>query len=168
MKPTYHIAFTGHRPNKIGGYNPANPLRVAVKEAIKQALQRAISKFGESHSIVVISGGALGVDQDAASVAYSLNLPFIVAVPCQGQDSKWPAESKDRYAKMLSYASEVVMVYNGPYNHTCMQDRNKWMVDHCDALVAVWDGTSGGTANCVNYAVSVAKPIVMINPNDLR
>jgi uncharacterized phage-like protein YoqJ len=48
-----------------------------------------------------------------------------------------------------------------------MQDRNKWMVDHCDALVAIWNGTSGGTANCVKYALSVNKPIVMINPKNL-
>jgi uncharacterized phage-like protein YoqJ len=167
MKP-YYIAFTGHRPEKIGGYNAASPLRVAVKEAIKEKLQRAISKFGESHSIVAITGGALGVDQDAALVAHSLNLPFIVAIPCKGQDSKWPLESRTQYRKILSFASKIVMVYDGPYNYTCMQDRNKWMVDHCNVLVAIWDGTSGGTAHCVNYARNASKPIVMINPLDLK
>ena len=168
MKQDYYIAFTGHRPNKIGGYDATNPLRIAVRKAIKEALQRAIAKFGESHRIVVISGGALGVDQDAASVAHSLGLPFIVAVPCKGQDSKWPESSKKKYQTMLKYAERVVMVHDGPYNNTCMQDRNKWMVDNCHALVAVWDGTSGGTANCVKYARSVGKPIVMINPNNLN
>lgn len=164
---TYHIAFTGHRPNKIGGYDTNNPKRIAVKKAIEDALTRAVNKYGNSHKIVVITGGALGVDTDAASVAYKMGLPFIVAVPCQGQDSKWPVESRTKYANMLKAAAEIVMVYDGPYNNTCMQDRNKWMVDHCDALVAVWDGTSGGTANCVKYAQSVGKPIVMINPDNL-
>lgn len=165
-KPKYHIAFTGHRPHKLGGYDPTNPKRVAVRAAIHDALQRAINKYGETHEIVAITGGALGVDQDAASIAHKLGLPFIVAVPCQGQDSKWPAESKVRYATMLNLASEVVMVHDGPYNNTCMDKRNEWMVDHCDALVAVWDGTSGGTANCVKYAKKMKKPIVFINPND--
>lgn len=165
-KPKYHIAFTGHRPHKLGGYDPANPKRVAVQAAIHDALQRAINKYGKTHEIVAITGGALGVDQDAASIAHKLGLPFIVAVPCQGQDSKWPADAKVRYAKMLSLASEVVMVHDGPYNNTCMDKRNEWMVDHCDALVAVWDGTSGGTANCVKYAKKMKKPIVFINPND--
>lgn len=169
-KPKYHIAFTGHRPHKLPdketGYDPTNPTRVAVKAAIHDVLQRAINKYGETHEIVVITGGALGVDQDAASIAHKLGLPFIVAVPCQGQDSKWPAESKVRYAKMLSLASQVIMVHDGPYNHSCMQDRNEWMVDRCDALVAVWDGTSGGTANCVDYAKKKHKPIIRINPND--
>jgi len=169
-KPKYHIAFAGHRPHKLPdketGYDPTNPTRVAVKAAIHDVLQRAINKYGETHEIVVITGGALGVDQDAASIAHKLGLPFIVAVPCQGQDSKWPAESKVRYAKMLSLASQVIMVHDGPYNHSCMQDRNEWMVDNCDALVAVWDGTSGGTANCVDYAKKKNKPIIRINPND--
>jgi len=168
MKPDYHIAFTGHRPNKIGGYDATNPLRVAIKNAIKEALERAIAKYGESHRIVVISGGALGVDQDAASVAHRLGLPFIVAVPCQGQDSKWPENSKKRYQTMLKHALDVVIVHDGPYNDTCMQKRNEWMVDHCNALVAVWDGTGGGTANCVTYARRVGKPIVMINVNNLK
>ena len=166
-KPTYSIAFTGHRPNKIGGHDLNNPKRQAIIKALTDAVNRAVKKYGETHEIVVITGGALGVDQDAARIAYKLGIPFIVAVPCQGQDSKWPAESKKRYQKMLSLASEVVMVYDGPYNNTCMQDRNIWMVDRCDALIAVWDGTKGGTANCVKYAREVNKPMVLINPNKL-
>lgn len=167
-KPQYYVAFTGHRPTKIGGYNDKAPQRVAVKAAIEGVLDRAIAKYGKTHQIVIITGGALGVDQDAARVAHKLGLPFIVAVPCQGQDSKWPAESKKRYAKMLDLAYDVVMVHDGPYNNTCLNDRNEWMVNHCDALVAVWDGSSGGTAHCVQYARKVGKPIVRINPTDLN
>jgi len=167
-KPKYHIAFTGHRPQKLGGFDPTNPKRAAVRTAIHDALQRAIDKYGKTHEIVVISGGALGVDQDAASIANKLGLPFIVAVPCQGHDSKWNPSDKARYKTMLSHASQVVMVHDGPYNNTCMQDRNEWMVDHCDALVAVWDGSSGGTANCVKYAQKMKKPIIFINPDNLN
>ena len=167
-KPKYHIAFTGHRPQKLGGFDPTNPKRAAVRTAIHDALQRAIDKYGKTHEIVVISGGALGVDQDAASIANKLGLPFIVAVPCQGHDSKWNPSDKARYKTMLSHASQVVMVHDGPYNNTCMQDRNEWMVNHCDALVAVWDGSSGGTANCVKYAQKMKKPIIFINPDNLN
>jgi len=173
-KPRYAIAFTGHRPEKrnepekIGGYDINHPLRQAIIKAMTDAVNRAVKKYGETHEIVAITGGALGIDQDAARIAYKLGIPFIVAVPCQGQDSKWPAESKKRYQKMLSLASEVVMVHDGPYNNTCMQDRNIWMVDNCDALIAVWNGTKGGTANCVRYARQVNKPTVYINPKKLN
>ena len=169
-KPTYHIAFTGHRPNKIGGYDETSPKRFALRQKIQETLQRAVVKYGTTHEIIVISGGALGVDQDAARVAHKMNIPFIVAQPCKNHESRWFKESQIKYRKMLEIAREVVLVSNGTYDELgakCMQDRNIWMVDHCNVLIAVWDGSSGGTANCVNYAKSVNKPIVYINPNDL-
>lgn len=167
-KPKYCIAFTGHRPPKIGGYDNKNPLRVAVKDAIGAVLDRAVAKYGKTHQIVIISGGALGVDQDAARVAHKMGLPFIVAAPCRNQDSKWPKQSQERYNKMLGLAMNVVYVHDGPYRDGCLNKRNEWMVDHCDALVAVWDGSPGGTAHCVKYAKSAGKPIVMINPKNLN
>ena len=168
-KPTYHIAFTGHRPDKIGGYDETSPKRFALRQEIQATLQRAVDKYSTTHQIIVISGGALGVDQDAARIAYQMNIPFIVAQPCKNHESKWFKESQIKYAKMLELAHEVVLVSDGTYDELgakCMQDRNIWMVDHCDALIAVWDGTSGGTANCVKYALKVNKPIVYINPNN--
>ena len=167
-KPLYKIAFTGHRPPKIGGYDDKNPLRVAVKDAIGAVLDRAVAKYGKTHQIVIISGGALGVDQDAARVAHKMGLPFIVAAPCRNQDSKWPKQSQERYKKMLGLAMDVVYVHDGPYRDGCLNKRNEWMINHCDALVAVWDGSPGGTAHCVKYARSAGKPIVMVNPNNLK
>jgi len=169
-KPIYYIAFTGHRPNKLGGYDDNSPKRIALRQHIEETLQRAVVKYGTTYQIIVISGGALGVDQDAARVAYKMNIPFIVAQPCKNHESKWPKESQIKYNKMLELAHKVVLVSDGTYPELgakCMQDRNIWMVDHCDALIAVWDGTSGGTANCVQYAQKVGKPIVHINPNNL-
>jgi uncharacterized phage-like protein YoqJ len=40
-----------------------------------------------------------------------------------------------------------------------MQLRNIWMVDHADEVWAFWDGSKGGTANCVKYAERVNKPV---------
>jgi len=169
-KEVYHIAFTGHRPNKLGGYDDNSPKRIALRQEIQETLQRAVVKYGNTHEIIVISGGALGVDQDAARVAYQMNIPFIVAQPCKNHESKWPKESQIKYKKMIELAHEVVLVSDGTYPELgakCMQDRNIWMVDHCDALIAVWDGTSGGTANCVGYAKRVGKPIVYIDPTHI-
>ena len=191
MTELYRVAFTGHRPPKIGGYDDSHPLRVAVKVAIREALDRALAKF-TSKEIVVITGGALGVDTDAAREAYKMGLRFVVAAPCRNQDRPWPPERQEKYALMCGLTSAelaeslvmgnlyhdqdypnaaveggVVYVYDGPYNRTCMQVRNQWMVDHCDALVAIWDGSSGGTENCVNYAKDQGVPMVRIDPKKL-
>lgn len=37
--PRLIVAVTGHRPPKLDGYDAANPLRVAIRERMKQELQ---------------------------------------------------------------------------------------------------------------------------------
>ena len=48
-----------------------------------------------------------------------------------------------------------------------MQKRNEEMVDRCDLLIGVWDGSKGGTYNCINYAIDHGREIVRINPTEL-
>lgn len=38
------------------------------------------------------------------------------------------------------------------------------MVDDADRILALWDGSSGGTANCVGYANDIKKPITNLWP----
>lgn len=151
------VAFTGHRPDKLGGYKLPNPTYIHVCQKIEQQLKKISPDK-------VISGMALGVDSWAAYISYKLNIPFLAAVPFENQDSKWPEQSRKIYKKLLSLASEIVIVSPGKYSAEKLQIRNEFMVDHCDKLIAVWDGTSGGTANCINYAKKVGKEIIYINP----
>lgn len=151
------IAFTGHRPDKIGGYNLPNPTYNHICQNIERILK-------EAKPDKVISGMALGVDQWAAHIAYRLKIPFIAAIPFINQESKWPIKSQEMYHKLLNVASEKIVVSEGTYSSKKMQTRNEWMVNRCDALIAVWDGSSGGTGNCINYAKSINKPIIYIDP----
>jgi uncharacterized phage-like protein YoqJ len=153
------VAFTGHRPNKLGGYNLPNPTYIKVCLEIDKHLR-------ELKPEKVISGMALGVDQWAANIAIKLQIPLLAAVPFEGQEKKWPEHSRIIYQKLLAKASEMVYVCSPGYSNSKMQERNKWMVDQCDILIAVWDGTAGGTGNCVKYAQSVKKTdeIIFIDP----
>lgn len=49
-------------------------------------------------------------------------------------------------------------------NFKAMQKRNEYMVDLADRVIVVWDGSKGGTANCVKYAENVGKKIIRIEP----
>ena len=40
-----------------------------------------------------------------------------------------------------------------------MQKRNEWMADKATRIVALWDGSPGGTANCIAYASKIGRPI---------
>ena len=49
-----------------------------------------------------------------------------------------------------------------------MQTRNEWMVDKADVVIACFDGTNGGTANCVNYAREKNKELIIIDPQGMK
>jgi uncharacterized phage-like protein YoqJ len=151
------IAFSGHRPPKLGGYHLPNPTYNYVCQQIEKTLQ-------ELQPIKVISGMALGIDQWAASIAHKLGIPFIAAIPFAGQEGAWPEESQRIYRSLLNKADDAIFICEGGYEAIKMQIRNQWMVNNCNKLIAVWDGTPGGTGNCVQYAKSVNKDIIYINP----
>jgi len=48
-----------------------------------------------------------------------------------------------------------------------MQKRNEYMVDNSNIVIAVWDGTKGGTYNCVKYAEKLGKEVIIINPKEI-
>lgn len=152
------VAFTGHRPDELGGYNLPNPTYIHVCQQLEKTLT-------ELKPEKAISGMALGVDQWAANICVKLGIPFTAAMPFLEQDSVWPEASKKTFRALLNKAAEQVIVSEGGYTAAKMQVRNEWMVDHCDVLVAVYNGAdSGGTFNCIQYAKSVDKKIIFIDP----
>ena len=152
------LAITGHRPNKLGGYDP-NPTSKQVQKAIERAL--LLLKPDK-----LITGMALGVDQWAAALCIRHSIPFIAAVPCMEHEIKWNDKSQELYFRLLNKAEEVVVVTQTPYNSKVMQKRNVWMVDHADTLLAVWDGSKSGTANCIASARKQGKKLYRITPGD--
>ena len=154
------IFITGHRPDKLGGYNPS-PKQDWVRDSLRTA-------FDTIKPTAIITGMALGVDQWAAEIAIQRGIPFIAAVPFVGQEHMWRIECREHYHRLLAQAKETVIVCPGVYEVWKMQKRNEYMVDRGDLGVAVWDGSEGGTANCVKYALKKNKPIVQIFPGDFR
>lgn len=145
------LAGTGHRPNKLrigalDGYHPAVHARLV--DLAHAALQREAPTR-------VISGMALGWDTALAEAAVDLGVPFDAYVPFAGQESRWPEASRRRYHDLLAHAARVVVVSPGGYAPDKMQLRNERMVDDSDLLLALWDGSAGGTRNCIDYARSV-------------
>lgn len=144
-------AGTGHRPPKLGGYTAAVERRL-------RAL--ALAWLTEAQPSKIISGMALGWDLAWAEAALTLGIPVVAAVPFEGQERLWPAESQRRFQRVFNAASERIVICPGGYASWKMQKRNIWMVNHADVVVALWDGSAGGTGNCVQYALSRKRPIV--------
>lgn len=158
--------FTGHRPTKLGGYNEDNNTARYVKntlyEVIKDCLSQDIRNF--------IWGGAIGVDQWAASECIRLRdgeeylLHLSLYQPFKNMDIKWNQMTRLHFHKLAKLSDQIVTVSEGDYSSMKMQIRNMAMVDASDLVIAVYDGTPGGTANCVEYAKSKGKQILYIDP----
>ena len=145
------ICGTGHRPNKVGGYS---------LEAGARLFKIARYWLSQNKPDKVISGMAMGWDMALAHAAAHLGIQLIAAVPFKGQENRWSYQTVNFYHDLLSKAEEVVYVSEEGYAPWKMQVRNEWMVDHCDKVLALWDGSAGGTGNCIKYAEKVGKPIV--------
>lgn len=137
------LAGTGHRPDKLGGYSPV------VAARLVDLARAALLKYQPDE---VISGMALGWDTALALAAIELGIPLIAAVPFEGQERKWRPEQQEQFRSILALASSVVIVSPGGYAVWKMQTRNEWMVDRATGLLALWNGSGGGTGNCIEYA----------------
>jgi uncharacterized phage-like protein YoqJ len=154
------IAVTGHRPPKLGGYWTPNQ----VYDAVKAGLLR---KFMELQPSVVLTGMALGTDQWAAEVCLDNGIPYDAIVPFHGFENTWPDRSKVHFNFLLGRARTVHYVTDTTtYSSGLLQRRNQWLVDHSTVLVGVWNGSSGGTSNCITYARGRGKSVVLVDLPD--
>jgi uncharacterized phage-like protein YoqJ len=144
------LVGTGHRPSKLLGYS---------EEARRRLREFVINWLLALQPRGVISGCALGFDTALAEAALKLNIPFVAAIPFVGQESKWPAGSQEVYRQLLARSAKVIVCSPGGYSPVKMQIRNERMVDIAmrdpqkpGILFALWNGTSSGTKNCIDYA----------------
>lgn len=144
------ICGTGHRPDKLGGYSD---------EVFYKLVGLAREAIQEQKAIGVISGMALGWDQALAHAAIVLRVPFVACIPFKGQERSWPNDSQARYNHLMEKAHRIIVACDGGYAAWKMQKRNELMVDNAQLVVALWNGTSGGTGNCIRYANSTGTPI---------
>jgi uncharacterized phage-like protein YoqJ len=148
-------------------------LAVRLKKELTAKIDTAIA-FGYRRFIY---GGALGVDTWAGEIVADLAQWYAIHddikiylelySPFEGQEVKWKEEDQMRYFNLMARCDKVVEVCEPGYAAWKMQKRNEAMVDASDLVIAVWDGTDGGTANCVRYAEKQGKQIVRINPKEL-
>lgn len=155
---TVILGTTGHRLDKLAGKIEAVHLVAATR-------------LHELKPRKVYTGMAIGWDQIVAAKCIGLGIPFGAIIPFDGQELTWPAHAQAEYRRLLSYATDVIYVSRGGYSFRKMHERNRWIVDHSSKLLACWDGTAGGTANTVLYALkrgwTFDNEIVRIDPSKL-
>lgn len=157
-------AFTGHRPHKLPwGYNETDERCVAVKRALKGQIEALVSACGITD---FYSGMADGADVWAAQAVLELKPAYPVRLHCilphPGQADRWNRAEQERYKIILDRADEVVTLADRYYS-SCMQERNRYLIDHAGILLAVYDGSPGGTAMTVDYARYMGRKVIVID-----
>lgn len=159
-------AFSGHRPKSFPWrYDEAAPGCMLLKEVLTEQIAALTDKGVTGF----ISGMAPGVDLWAAQIVLDLRennpaLKLCCALPCEGQEKKWPARTQEQYHSILRQANEVVYVSKA-YTSDCMLNRNRYMVDHSSILLAVYNGAyRSGTGMTIRYAKEKQHKIILIDP----
>lgn len=155
--------FTGHRPGKLPWkYHEEDARCRALKQAIMDAVELAYEQ-GYRH---YICGMAMGCDLYFCECVLVLreqypDVSLEAACPCPTQADTWPEAQQIRYRRLLEACDYETMV-SGEYTPSCMQRRNRYMVDHASLLIAAFDGTAGGTRRTVEYALQRGLSVVDI------
>lgn len=152
----HSVCFTGHRPEKL----------TRSEAAVKKDLEREIRQAIADGLNVFFTGMARGVDLWAAqivlrlrSAGYSVHL--VCVCPYRGFERNWSPSWQAQYRDILA-ASDAVKYVCGGYHRACFRLRNEWMVDHAARVIAVFNGTGGGTRNTIDYAARTGVSVVCL------
>lgn len=156
------ICGTGHRPQRLSskfGFNYESPGWTRVIDKVRDYI------VGNKVTHV-ISGMDLGFGIALAIAVIQLknigyNIHLEAAVPCRNQDRFWSEYSKYVYTKILERCDEITVLAE-EYSSKCMMNRNTYMIDKADIVLALWDGKYFGvTYDAIRKAHALNKTVVV-------
>ena len=147
------IGVTGHRSI------PATVLPV-VRGGMRRRLSRA-------DGLEALSSLAAGADQLFACIALDSGVPVTAVIPGMDYEAHLgDDETQAAYRRLLkSCASRVELPVERTHEEAYFA-AGRWIVDHADLLIAVWDGRPargiGGTGDVVAYARATGVPVTVL------
>ena len=162
MTKEYTCCFTGPRSKNLplGGDESTEEI-AELKEKLYSAIEDAYAEGYRSF----MSGMAEGFDIFAAEAVLRLketrpDVSLVCVFPCPASRDCRNLRSKERLERIVSRASLIIYVENS-YVTGCEHLRNIYMADNSCRIIGWYNGLSGGTAHCWNYALSAG--LEMIN-----
>ncbi|WP_125778400.1 hypothetical protein [Antribacter gilvus] len=133
---------------------------------VRQALDAELSQY-EGADLTGITCLARGADQLFADAILALGGALHVVVPAADYfDNITDPDARRRCAEYLRQAVAVEQMPFQTAGRDAYNAASRHMVDQCDVLAAVWDGsTDSGTGHAVALAQRRGLPITVIWPN---
>lgn len=173
MQTTFHIAITGHRPNRmhIGVARIERQLFTVLRLLAKTARGQAVPKVP-----IAVSALAEGSDRLFAQAALNLQMPLQVLLPFTSTDYETTfgeAATTQVYRDLLAKADSIRELPGTLADSTAGYEAvGRATVDMCDVLVAVWDGKPaagrGGTPEIIDYALGTERAVIWIDAVNRR
>lgn len=150
-------SFTGHRPQKCLGSEAG--IRKMLAAAIMESVEKGFDTF--------ISGMAEGVDVWAAEEVLRIKkdhseIKLVCAVPYVGVEKNRTTEQQVLFRRILAGADGIEYICP-KYRPWCFSARNRWLVDHSSRVIAVFNGSPGGTEYTIRYAREKMREIIMLD-----
>ncbi len=166
LSPAMRIGVTGHRA-----------LEQAVRQSVDEELEGLFSYLTSLPSRDgrrgAVSSLAIGADQLFAEAALRHGIPIEVVVPFASFIEDFAEGSeRDSYERLLSAAASTTRLPWEERSSGAYLAGGLWVVDHCDLLIAIWNGEKaagvGGTGDVVDYSRDAGKPCIHMHTTTLR
>ena len=154
------VGDTGHQElTDAGGWRSLRALLAVVLDQMPPPL-------------VGVTSLAAGADQLFAEQILGRGGELHVVVPFPGYADRFSGVDRTRYHRLLKAAVEVLVLPRSGSDEDCYMAAGQYIVDHCELLVAIWDGRParglGGTADVVAYARRRAVPVRRLDASPWR
>lgn len=156
------VALTGHRPQRLGLPEDIGDERWDKIETwlIKQLFELYRMATSNGEKLIAYCGMASGCDIEFGYIVsvtshVATGIKLVCVLPCNDYNS-----SNQYYNQLKAEADEWIELADEFYKG-CDNARDQYMVDHCDVLIAVWDGIkSGGVWSTIRKAQKAGKQII--------
>lgn len=166
-------AVTGHRPTRFKfKYNENYSLCKKIKKVMMEAFRELHDEFQVQDYYV---GGALGVDMWAGELLLRLketpgyeDIKLHIVLPFLGHDARWDARSRKRMEFLRRHSESCFVIGQQDCRESYLQ-RNCYMVNQAEYLVAVYDNAGGPDAlQIVSYARKKKRKLFFIHPDTAK
>jgi hypothetical protein len=160
------LGVTGHRV-------------LAEREKLAASVDRALGEIERAfpgRELVVLSALAEGADRLVAERVLRRpggSLRVVLPMPRADYASDFATTASRReFDELLARAAEIVELAPGATREASYEAVGRHVVDHCDALIAVWDGETaqgrGGTGAIVARARARGLPLAWVHAGNRR
>lgn len=157
--PVRVIGVTGHQ-------RLPEAARVRAEDDIRTLLIQQTSPVTGMASL------AAGADQLFARLVLESGGKLHAVIPARSYETTFKGQTLDTYLRLLARATTITGLDFDQPNETAYNAAGTFIVEHCDLLIAVWDGQParglGGTGDVVRRARKINREVLIIWPRGVQ